>query len=52
VLDTIYAAFHGSLAAEPQHITHRRRRRASRARPTPDLRSDPPPAGEGKAGST
>ncbi len=47
VLDTIYAALHGSPAAEPRPIVHHRRSKPRRIHPTPALRADPPPPGEG-----
>lgn len=48
VLDTIYAELHGSLAAEPARIVHKRRRSGIDAHPTPALRADPHPPGEGE----
>jgi very-short-patch-repair endonuclease len=49
VLEAIHAAIYGSLSAEATLLKHQRRSRL-RAGPTPALRADPPPAGEGKKG--
>jgi Protein of unknown function (DUF559) len=55
VLESIYAAVHGSTVAEPVPFKHNRRRRPSaEVRPTPahtprGVCADPPLAGEGKA---
>jgi hypothetical protein len=48
VLDTIYAALHGGPDTPSSAFAHRRRRRTGYGHPTPALRADPPPAGEGE----
>lgn len=45
VMETIYEALYGSRAVAPKPLKHRR---VPRSHPTPALRADPPPAGEGK----
>ncbi len=50
VMETVYAAIHGSLSAEPAPLKHRRRTRV-RVTDLPTrraARANPPPAGEGK----
>jgi very-short-patch-repair endonuclease len=49
VMETIYAAIHGSLSAEPTPLKHERRRRRPSHLPTRRAARDcPPPAGEGE----
>lgn len=50
VLETVYAAVHGSLDAETTKLKHRRHERGSAEQATPPRRArraDPPPPGEG-----
>jgi hypothetical protein len=49
VMEAIYAALYGSLDSETRKLTHRR---VPRVHPTPALRADPPPPGEGSARPT
>ena len=46
VLERIYLEVHGSREAEADMLKHRRYSR--KLHPTPPLRADPPPSGEGK----
>jgi hypothetical protein len=49
VMETIYAAIHGSPSAEPMPLRHERRRRKPSHLPTRRAsRDNPPPAGEGE----
>jgi very-short-patch-repair endonuclease len=50
VMETVYAAIHGSLSAEPMPLKHQRRRRVAPSHlPTRRAsRDNPPPAGEGE----
>jgi very-short-patch-repair endonuclease len=47
VLDTIYAAVHGAIGAEPEPLRHARHPKESPTPPRHASRADPPPPGEG-----